>query len=267
MKLFVIADMEGISDLVDHERQANPAGCLYEECRNILADEINAVAGAAEEQGVERVVVYDTHFYGLNLMPRRLHRIVWPILGKPINNQLDSSYAGLILLGLHSMAGTPGSLLPHTYNLDISAMSLNGMAVGEIGMEAALAAQLGVPVIMVSGDDKGVDEARQCLPRVETATTKYAVAGQSARCVPLAESIRSIHDTASKAITRLRDRDAFSELRFSKPFSLLVRLSKNMAASSETPPATCRIRDERTIEFTGDSLHEMWLDCRRMMKI
>ena len=267
MKLFMITDMEGVSALVDHTQQADPSGRLYEECRSILIEEVNAVARAAEERNVERVVVYDTHFFGLNLLPQRLHPRVWPILGKPVDNQMDSSYSGLILLGFHAMADTPAGLLPHTFNPDIKAMYLNGTKVGEIGMEAALAAQESVPVIMVTADHKGIEEAQQLLPGVETVTTKYAIDDHSALCLPVAESIRRIRDTASKAIERLRAGNAFFELRFSRPFSLLIYLSQKLVLPPNAIPRTCKIQDDCTIEFAGDSLKEIWLDCRRTMRI
>jgi D-amino peptidase len=267
VKLFLIADMEGVNTVVDHARQATPGGPLYEECRSVLVEEVNAVARAAEEQGVEKVVAYDTHFYGLNLPPHRLHPRVWPILGKPVDNQMDSSYGGLVLLGFHAMADTPASLLPHTYNLDIKAMHLNGTKVGEIGMEAALAAQAGVPVILVTADSKGVEEARRLMPGVETVTTKHAIDGHSAMCVPAAQSIKDIHAAAGRAIERLRAGKASAGPQFSKSFSLRVQVSRELAIPPDSLPRSCAIRDACTIEFAGDSLKEIWLDCRRTMGI
>jgi len=64
------------------------------------------------------------------------------------------------LLGYHEKALTPGAVLAHSYSsLTIQGMWLNGREVGEIGMDASIAAEHGVPVVMVSGCDKTVAKA------------------------------------------------------------------------------------------------------------
>ena len=94
----------------------------------------------------------------------------------------------MILLGLHSKDGTPGGLLPHTYEHDIADLILNGVSTGEIGMEAAIAGDFGVPTVMITGDSAGVAEAASLLPGIQTVTTKWSLSETGAVCLPLAEN-------------------------------------------------------------------------------
>jgi D-aminopeptidase len=43
-------------------------------------------------------------------------------------------------------------------------MKVNGVEVGEIAIDAAVAGELGVPVIFVSSDSAGIKEAKEFLP-------------------------------------------------------------------------------------------------------
>ena len=66
-------------------------------------------------------------------------------------------------------------MLPHTYELDIKDLRLGGVSVGEIGMEAAVAGDMGVPVLLVAGDSAGMAEAQSLLPGVEVVVVKEAI--------------------------------------------------------------------------------------------
>ena len=46
---------------------------------------------------------------------------------------------GLMLMGHHAKAGTHGAFLPHTWQLDWEDFRINGVSVGEIGIEACYA--------------------------------------------------------------------------------------------------------------------------------
>jgi D-amino peptidase len=62
---------------------------------------------------------------------------------------LDASFTGLILLGFHSKRNT-GELLHHSYEPDIKDLILNGISVGEIGIETAIAGDWNVPLVMIT---------------------------------------------------------------------------------------------------------------------
>jgi D-amino peptidase len=116
-----------------------------------------------------------------------------------------SEMRALLMVGYHSMAETAGGLLPHTYTLDMKELRLNGVLMGEIGLEAALAGSVGVPLVMVSGDDMAMKEAEALLGDFEGASVKYAVSESGALCLP---------PTASRALIREKAVSALGELPF-----------------------------------------------------
>ncbi len=82
---------------------------------------------------------------------------------------------------------------------------MNGREVGEIGVDAAIAAEYKIPVVMVSGDDKTCAEARSWIPGVVTCQTKKGTGPQSADLVPVAESRRLITQRTKEALARRKE--------------------------------------------------------------
>ncbi len=58
---------------------------------------------------------------------------------------------------------------------------LAGRALGEPGIYGAYAGQLGVPVALVTGDDRLVEEARDLFPQAEAVCVKTALSNHAAR--------------------------------------------------------------------------------------
>jgi D-amino peptidase len=113
---------------------------------------------------------------------------------------LDASFACVLLVGYHSMAGTDG-LLSHTWHGGVVAeMRLNGRPVGESAITAAIAGHHGVPVVLVTGDQFATAEAAQFVPSITTVTVKESTGRQNARCRPLAETTAHIRAAAELAV-------------------------------------------------------------------
>jgi D-amino peptidase len=81
----------------------------------------------------------------------------------------DSSFDAFLLLGAHARAGTPGASQAH---MVFPGLEWNGEQVGEIGMSAAHAAVLGVPLVFISGDRAAVREIQTLVPNIEAVITK-----------------------------------------------------------------------------------------------
>ena len=62
---------------------------------------------------------------------------------------------------------------------------LNGRITGEFGLNGAICGELGIPVIMVSGDQTVCAEAREWAPGVAAAQVKIAAGRYAAHCLPL----------------------------------------------------------------------------------
>jgi len=199
-KYMVRCDMEGVSGVVSY-RQTEPGAAEYDFGLRMFKADLCACLAGLLAGGAEEVVVYDEHYYGRNIDPAWLPERVSAICGKPPYcadwaGGLDAGFAGLVLLGFHSKYGTPGGLLHHSYELDIRDLRLNGISVGEIGMETAIAGDFGVPLVLVTADSAGCREADALVPGVQTVAVKKSLGESGGGCQPLRVTTQWIRQAA-----------------------------------------------------------------------
>ncbi len=204
-KYMVRCDIEGVSGVVSYE-QAEPGKPEYEFGRKMFMSDLMAAVTGLNDGGAEKIVIYDEHFHGRNIDLEELPVNASAICGKPPYTDdwaggLDGSYAGLVLLGFHSKRGTPGALLNHSYEPDIKDIRLNGFSVGEIGIEAAIAGDYGVPLLLVTADSEGAAEAGKLIPGVRTVAVKISLNETGAICYPLELTSKMIYEAARKTVT------------------------------------------------------------------
>jgi len=202
MRLYILADMEGISGIgtLEHTRRESPE--FVEGCA-LMMDEVQTVVAEALRCGATRVVVCDTHGGGGQLQtekmdPRAVYETPDSARWMP---SLNASFDGLILLGQHARAGTLNGFLDHT----ISSASwfeyrLNDQVCGEIGMAAAYAGHYDVPVIMLTGDEAAVEEGKALLGNIPGVAVKRGLGRNRAECVPAAEAHTLIKEAACEAL-------------------------------------------------------------------
>ena len=164
-KFMIRSDIEGVSGIVSYE-QAEPGKNEYEAGRRLFMNDLLALVVGLREGGAGEIHIYDEHCAGRNILLDELPEDVYIYVGKPPYTNdwaggIDESFDGLIMLGYHSMRGTPNALLNHTYEPDLRGLILNGLHVGEIGMEIAIAECFGVPLALITGDSEGVREAKE----------------------------------------------------------------------------------------------------------
>lgn len=188
MKVYVSVDMEGIAGIVLRSQiiQGEPH---YQEARRLLTDEVNAVVEGLLSAGARDIIVKDAHSRGFNFLVHDLHPgATYSLGGTPIDRRfpgLDASFDGAILLGYHGMAGTQHAILDHTYSIQsYTRVELNGKAIGEIDIDSLLFGLHGVPVLLVTGDDRACDEAERVLGGVATYRTKTGTGRQSGLIKP-----------------------------------------------------------------------------------
>ena len=215
MKRYVVhCDMEGVSGVVS-PTQVDPANPLYAYGQRMLMAELLALLYGLADGGAEEVLVYDQHRAGTNIDVERLPDNARVICGRPDYSDdwpggLEESTAGLILLGFHTKAGIDTGVMPHTYEADIRDVRLNGVSVGEIGLEAAIAGDLNVPVVMVTGDSEAIGEATSQFFEVIGVIVKDALANHCALCYPLAVTTALIRAAAAEAVKKPPEVEPFS---------------------------------------------------------
>src|SRR2546425_10903689 len=164
VKVYISADMEGITGVVTAD-QLSPAGFEYSRFRELMTAEVLAAIQGAREAGATEFVVSDSHGNGESLLIDRFPADATIIRSFPrplmMMQGIDSSFAAVLFIGYHASTSSSVGVRAHTISSALlTNISINGTAMSESGINAAIAAYYGVAVVMVSGDDVAVSETQ-----------------------------------------------------------------------------------------------------------
>lgn len=258
-KVFVITDLEGVDGIFDFNLQCIPdKSPRYAESRKLLTSEVNAAVKGLYQGGADSVVVYDGHAGGHNLLPFDLDPRVNLLAGTPVppTLELDSSYAAVIFIGLHAMAGTANAILPHSYTWDIQNIWVNGKKVGEIGGRVMLAGAFGIPAIMLAGDRAACEEFHQLVPKGDCAEVKHGVGQTMGFTLSSPAACALIQEKAREAMQHLAESEPYT---VKGPVKVKVELTSSPSARSFTKQPGVEQLDGRTWIFRGNDLMKAWL--------
>jgi len=253
---FVSVDMEGCATLV-HSNEVRPsADAAYARSRRIMTDEVNAVLAGARAAGVERAVVNDSHAYMRNLMLPDVdpHARVISGRAKPLFmlEGISRDSAAAFFVGYHGAIGDLETVMGHTYSPRvIFSCRLNGEAVGETTINAALAGHYGVPVALVSGDQATLAETRRNLPWAVGVQTKRSISAAAAECDSPATVLEALERGARQAIEGLGEMQPYLVRR---PVLLEIDTQRTSQADMCELIPGMRRRAGRTIAFAADDV-------------
>lgn len=263
VKVFMLTDLEGVDGIVDKQLQCIPfKSPRWEESVKLLTGEINAAVDGLLEGGATEVVIVDSHGSGTNLSVLDIHpkaRLLTGLVRSP-TLELDASYKAVVFIGQHAMGGIDRAILGHTYGEDIQGITVNNIAVGEIGARLMLAATLGVPTIMLSGDTAACREIHGLEPKAECAEVKDGVSRTSGFMLPHSAACRLIREKARRALERLPE---FRPYRIVGPVEVRVQFATGTSSTFRPrarveSPGVERL-DDRTWVFRGNDLVDAWL--------
>ncbi|MBN2449339.1 MAG: M55 family metallopeptidase [Lentisphaeria bacterium] len=253
MTVFVFVDMEGISGISGSDF-VKTDGRLYATGRRYYTEDLNACIRGCFRGGATAVIARDGHGGGNHVLWEDLDGRATLVQGPTGTVRLAGieECQALILLGYHAMAGTRGALLEHTYSsASIQNMWLNGRPVGEVGIDAAIAGDYGVPTVLVTGDNYVCREAREWIPGVMTCEVKQGLGCQAARLLPRETARRMIEDTTAEAVRR---HAGIEPLRVARPVTIRREMIERGAVPSRAESAAFHIVDGRTYETTAETV-------------
>lgn len=179
MKIYISADIEGITGLVSWAQCGRPDGHHWDFpfARRMMTHDVNAAIRGARAAGASEIVVKDSHGNSKNLLLDELEDGVELVSGHGsatdgMMQGIDSTFSAAVLVGYHAMAGTLHGVMEHTITGGIHRLRINGSPAGEIALAVGVAGRYGVPVVAVSSDLAGCAEAKSLIPHVETAVVK-----------------------------------------------------------------------------------------------
>jgi D-amino peptidase len=211
MKVYVSVDIEGISGVV-HADMMMPGEKEYDRGRRLMTADANAVIEGLVQAGASYVLVNDSHGPMRNLLVEEMHPASLLITGTgdakeacQLEGADEQPFDAAVLVGYHAMAKARPAIHPHTIaGIAVAELRINGRPHGETGLNAAVLGSLGIPTIMVSGDQTTMAEARAFLgDAIETVTVKEARGRNAAICRPPAVARAELTEAAARALTNV----------------------------------------------------------------
>ncbi len=271
MKIHICADMEGVCGVYSWLQVTPPETpwddgpvkeSEYDRCCRRMTAEVSAAARGAFSAGATDVLINDFHDGNRNILIDELDdrcRLVSGGAG-PMNflQGMTEATAGLFYTGFHSKAGTVASALSHTWSTHLNDLRIDGDSTGEFGLIAYCAGALGVPVLLVTGDQTACDQTEAFLGRpVAKAVVKEGISQTGAISIHPRRAQQIIEDKAAEAMSligtvgpAMLPPDARVELEYDHQ-------TRAEAAQRQTG---CERVDARTVAFTAhdglDLLHK-----------
>ena len=257
-KVYISVDMEGIAGVVTSD-QLSPTGFEYAKAREYMTGEALAAVAAAKEAGATEIVVSDSHGNGESLIIDRFPadvRIVrsWP---RPLGMMegIDSTFSAAVFVGYHASTTNSAGVRAHTFSsANLASVELNGTAIPEAGLNAAIAGYFGVPVVAITGDDRAVAEVQGLVGAMEGAIVKRAISFHSAE---------TMTPEAAQALIKQKVRAGLARRAALKPYVVKAPVRLDVTFKNYTPaemltylPGVQRTTSHG-IRFTGRDIIEI----------
>lgn len=265
LKVLISVDMEGIAGAVNWE-DVRRDGKDYDYFRLIMTKETNAAIVGAIAAGAREIIVRDSHGSARNILPEELDRRAlllrdWSGDYKSMMEGVDESFDAVICVGYHAKAGTDNAIMDHTMSSrKIEDVSINGISLPEIGINALIAGMYDVPVIFVAGDQAICDQAKSLFGDIETVAVKKGIGEASLGLHPEAAR-NAISLGVKKALTNL---DKYKPYKMPGPYTLVLTLLDESFIPKETGIEGIAITGPREQTFKSDNILDILKAMRKM---
>ncbi|PAF36757.1 peptidase M55 [Terribacillus saccharophilus] len=255
MKIFISADMEGISGVATNQQLKTNSE--YQRFRKLMTADVNAAIEGAYNGGAKEVVVADGHGNMSNILVEELDPRARLVSG---NNRvmcqlegLDETFDGIMFVGHHGReAGSERTIISHTLaGICVNEMKINNRVVGETEMNTLVAGGFNVPAIFISGDDAYVKEVQETLPDVKGAVTKRAVDRFAAELLHPEVARKEIREKAELSVKEIK---SFNPQTVEGPVTFNIEFKGPQQAMMTTTLPTVELTGPRSIRFTCDDV-------------
>jgi len=223
--VLVYYDMEGVSGQkiltsIDFPRPE------YFEARELLTNDVNAVIDGLFAGGADSVYVVDAHGSFnpepdilLDKMDRRARMLYRSEKFDPyVDLTVDNRFDAIVAVAMHSKTGG-GGFADHTINVGADWI-LNGMSISESELLAYSWGRIGIPLVLVSGDDKLAGQL-SWMDWLEYVTVKEAKGIDDALLYPVERCHEELRAAAKRSIENL---DGMKSVRLVEPITATLRV-------------------------------------------
>lgn len=264
MNFAIACDLEGIGGVVGFPGQGlGTKSKQYEFAIKQAVREVNCATSALFDSGAENVYVWDNHNGSLNLDYMQLDKRVDIVAGVGAKHRwpglYDKNIDGVLLIGYHPMADTYAGVLSHTCSsVTYQYIKLNGKSVGEIEIDAICAARLlKAPLIFVASDDKGIGQAKNNFPWINSVVTKESLGRNLAVLKHPLRVVDEIYEEVTKAVKNMNQMQLYD---ISDPVDVEMRFLRLEDAEKvyKSKRRIVEMPDPFTVKFTANSFLELY---------
>jgi D-amino peptidase len=257
VKILISADMEGATG-VTWPADVLPGTPQWERCRSLFTSDVNAAVLGLFDGGADEVLINEAHWTMRNLLLEELDERAQMLTGRHkslsmVEGVQHGDVDGIAFVGYHTGAGTEG-VLAHTYLANsITGVWLNGVRASEGHLNAHVAAEYGVPVVLVTGDDLTCEDALGYAPGALKVAVKDHVSRYAAVCRTPARTAADIRAAAKEAAALAVRHEPVA----GGPFTVEVEFdAEHLAAAATVVPGVARARGERRVVYTSGTMYE-----------
>ncbi len=188
MKVFISADIEGVTGCTVWD-ETEKGKDLYDSFAKQMTLEVKAACDGINEAGVAEITVKDAHDSGRNIDQNLLPKNTKLIRGwdgglYSMVQELDETYDCLMFIGYHSAASRDGNPLSHSMNLNLDYIKINDVIASEFTIHSYIAANLGVPVVLLTGDKGLCEDAFDFNKNINTVAVKEGIGNSTVNIHP-----------------------------------------------------------------------------------
>jgi D-amino peptidase len=260
LKVYISVDMEGITGVASADQLA-PASFEYQRAREWMTNEVNAAIQGAREAGATEFVISDSHGNGQSLLidklPMDIPVMIVRSFPRPLGMMegIDSTFGAVMFIGYHAATTSMTGVRAHTMSSALlTKVSLNGTPQSEAGINAAIAAHFGVPVVMITGDDAIVEETKQRLGNLEGVIVKHAIGFHSVSTMVPDKAAALIHARAKIAVGRRAEMKPYA---MSKPVTVEVSFKNYRPVELLGYLSNVQRVDAHTVRLVGRDMIEV----------
>jgi D-amino peptidase len=249
-RVFISIDMEGIAGIA-HLNQVWRGNDDFPASRVLMTKEANAAVAGAFDAGATAVIVNDSHGDMYNVLPEELDPRAELLIGGPkvwsMMQGFGADFDIALFIGYHAAAGTEGAVLDHTYaGRLLYEVRLNGEAVTEAELNAALAGTFGVPVGLVTGDDKCCAQVAARLKGIRTVVVKQGFGRGVAQSLHPSAARKAIREAAAEVVESVPE---FHPYVLDGPYVLEADTANTSSADLCALAPGCERTGPRTVRF------------------
>jgi D-amino peptidase len=256
MKILISADMEGATG-VTWPADVLPGHAQWERCRPMFTSDVNAAVTGFFEGGADEVLINEAHWTMRNLLLEQLDERAQMLTGRHkalsmVEGVQHGDVDGIAFVGYHTGAGAEG-VLAHTYLANsITGVWVDGARASEGLLNSFVVAEFGVPVVLVTGDDRTVEDAEGYAPEAHGVAVKDYVSRYAAVCRTPGRTAADIRAAAREAAALAvrkepaRPRPRTVELEFD---------AEHLVGAATVVPGVERT-GERRVAYTSPDMYE-----------